>query len=131
MDGQYTPVAQTVAPGSSANVAIDVNRNLIVSQSGASPVGGGVAYADKTLTSLTGSSQTMMAANAARKSLLIKNGDTNAGVNLLGGTALIGGAGTITLQPYEGLFLKGADCPVGAITVIGTSTKYLSGYEGS
>lgn len=91
--------------------------------------GGGLTYTDKTITSLSGSSQTLMAANSGRRSLLIKNGDTNVAVNILGGTAAIGGAGCLTLQPYEALFLSGVDCPLGAITIIGTAAKYCSAFE--
>lgn len=94
-------------------------------------IGGGIAYTDKTITSATGSSQTLAAANASRKSLLIKNGASPTGVNILGGTAAIGGAGTLTLQAFEMLFLSGADCPVGAITVISTASAYISAFEGA
>lgn len=89
-----------------------------------------VGNVDRTITSLSGSSQTLMAANPIRKRIIIKNGAFNAGVNLLGSTAAIGGAGTITLLPYEALILTGDDCPKTAITVIGTATAYLSALEG-
>ncbi len=102
---------------------------LPVSESPA--VGGGITYTDKTITSATGSSQTLAAANASRRCLIIKNGASPTGVNLLGGTAAIGGAGTITLQAYESLYLSGAECPTGAITVISTAAAYISAYEGA
>lgn len=114
---------------------MDANGNLKVAgtttPSGLAPVGGGITYADKTITSATGSSQTIAAANAGRKSLIIKNGGSNTGVNILGGTAAIGGAGTVTLQPYEPMVLDGASCPLGAITIISTSTAYISCLEGT
>lgn len=94
-------------------------------------LGGGITYADKTITSATGASQTLMASNTSRKSLLIKNGASPTGVNLLGTTAAIGGAATITLQPFEELFMSGADCPTGTITVISTAAAYVSAYEGT
>lgn len=96
-----------------------------------SGIGGGITYSDKTITSATGSSQTLAAANASRKSILIKNGASQTGVNLNGGTAAIGGSATLTLQPFEMLFLSGADCPVGAITVISTAASYISAFEGA
>ncbi len=96
-----------------------------------SVVGGGITYTDKTITSATGSSQTLAEANASRKSILIKNGASPTGVNLNGGTAAIGGAATLTLQPFELLFLSGEDCPVGAITVISTASAYVSALEGA
>lgn len=86
---------------------------------------------DRTITSLSGSSQQLCAASESlRKRLIFKNGAAVAALNLNGGTAAIGGAGCITLQPYEGLALYGKDCPKTAITVIGTSTNYFSCYEG-
>lgn len=98
---------------------------------GTPPVGGGVTYADRTKTSLAGSSEALMTANASRRSLLIKNGASPVAIGLTGGTAAIGGAGCLTLQPFEGLHLSGADCPVGAITVIGTAAAYCSAFEGT
>src|SRR5262245_25108692 len=100
-------------------------------QQGTPPVGGGITYTDKTITSTSGASQTLIASNANRKSLLIKNGAVQAGVSLTGATAAIGGAATITLQPYEPLFLSAADCPTGNITVIAAATNYVSAYEGT
>lgn len=91
--------------------------------------GGALAPTDKTITSATGSSQPLAAANANRKALFVKNGASNTGVNLTGGVAAIGGAGTITLQPYEGLILEGGICPVGAVTVISTASAYVSAFE--
>lgn len=86
---------------------------------------------DRTITSLSGSSQTLVSASEAlRKRLILKNGAAAAAINLNGGTAAIGGAGCLTLQPYEGLALYGDDCPKSAVTVIGTSTNYFSCFEG-
>lgn len=61
----------------------------------------GITPTDRTITSATGASQTVMAANAARHSLIIQNtsASSNCGVNPTGGTAVIGGAGTLTLFP--------------------------------
>lgn len=60
----------------------------------------GITPTDRTITSATGASQTVMAANAARHGLIIQNtGNANCGVNPTGGTAAIGGAGTLTLLP--------------------------------
>lgn len=94
-------------------------------------VGGLITYTDKTITSASGSSQTLAASNALRKSILIKNGASQTGVSLTGATAVIGGAATITMQPFDWLFLSGADCPTGAITIITTATAYVSAYEGA
>ena len=60
----------------------------------------GITPTDRTITSATGASQQVMAANASRHSLLIQNtGSSNCGINPTGGTAAIGGAGTLTLTP--------------------------------
>lgn len=91
--------------------------------------GGALSPTDRTITSATGSSQPLAAANQNRRAILIKNGNSNTGINLLGGTAAIGGAGTITLAPLEGLYLEGAACPVGAITAISTASAYITAIE--
>lgn len=88
----------------------------------------GITPTDRTVTSATGSSQTMMAANAARHSMTIENtGNANCGVNPTGGTAVIGGAGTITLAPL------GAYTPhiptLSAVTVICTAAQPIYGDE--
>lgn len=86
----------------------------------------GITPTDHTITSATGSSQQIMAANATRHSLTIVNiGTANCGVNPTGGTAVIGGAGTLTLSPL------GAYTPriptLSAVTVICTSTQPIYG----
>lgn len=60
----------------------------------------GITPTDRTITSATGASQLIMSANASRHGLVIQNtGSANCGVNPTGGTAVIAGAGTITLTP--------------------------------
>lgn len=88
----------------------------------------GITPTDRTITSATGASQTMMAANASRHSLTIENtGNANCGVNPTGGTAAIGGAGTMTLAPL------GAYTPrvptLSAVTVICTAAQPIYGDE--
>lgn len=126
--GQYLATPPALSDQGRAPLQTDANGRLLVSQSS---VGGGITYTDKTITSATGASQTLMAANTARKSILIKNGASATGVNINGTTAAIGGAATMTLQPYESLFISGADCPTGAITVISTAAAYISAFEGA
>ncbi|SRR6266567_2597131 len=80
----------------------------------------GITPTDRTITSLSGSSQQLMAANAARHSLTVQNtGNANIGVNPTGGTAVIGGAGTLTLAPL-GSYTP-AIPTLSAVTVIGTA----------
>ena len=88
----------------------------------------GITPTDRTITSATGSSQQMMAGNASRHSMTIVNtGNANCGVNPTGGTAAIGGAGTITLGPL------GAYTPrvptLSAVTVICTAGQPIYGDE--
>ncbi len=88
----------------------------------------GITPTDRTITSATGSSQTVMAANASRKALTIENtGNANCGVNPTGGTAAIGGAGTITLAPL------GSYSPLiptlSAVTAICTAAQSLYASE--
>ena len=60
----------------------------------------GITPTDRTITSATGASQTVAAANGSRHGLIVENtGSANCGVNPTGGTAAIGGAGTLTLTP--------------------------------
>lgn len=80
----------------------------------------GITPTDHTITSASGSSQTLMAANVNRHSMTIVNtGNANCGVNPTGGTAAIGGAGTLTLSAL------GAYTPrvptLSAVTVICTA----------
>jgi hypothetical protein len=91
---------------------------------------GGTAWTDRSIANLSGASQQLAAANANRKILLVQCvGASPVGVNLGGGTAAMGVAGTITLQP-GGSILIDAAAPLGAITVIGTLNDDLTAYEG-
>lgn len=80
----------------------------------------GITPTDRTITSASGASQQIMAANAARHSMLFVNtGNANCGVNPTGGTAAIGGAGTLTLGPLGSYY---APLPsLSAVTVICTA----------
>lgn len=80
-----------------------------------------VICTDYSITSLSGSSQQLMAQSMTRSFLCIVNtGSSNIGVNIAGGTAAIGGTGTITIVPNGSLILD--TVVVGnLINVIGTS----------
>lgn len=57
-------------------------------------------FRDQSIASLASGSQSLSPQNGSRQFLLIQNtGTANIGVNLTGGTAAIGGAGTVTLVP--------------------------------
>lgn len=86
----------------------------------------GITPTDHTIASASGSSQQIMAANTARHSLTIENtGNANCGVNPTGGTAVIGGAGTITIAPL-GAYTPRVP-PLSAITIICTSGQPIYG----
>lgn len=105
--------------GSSQAVPCSTTVPMPVTQSGAASLIG-ITPTDQTITSATGASQTLMNANAARHGLTVVNtGNANCGINPTGGTAAIGGAGTLTLAPL------GAYTPriptLSAVTVICTA----------
>lgn len=88
----------------------------------------GLTPTDRTITSASGASQTMMAANASRHSLTIVNtGNATCGVNPTGGTAAIGGAGTLTLAPLGSYTPRIST--VSAVTVICTAAQPIYGDE--
>lgn len=82
---------------------------------------------DKSIVSGTGASQSLLPLNGNRQFLLIQNvsgvpwGINPSGVGAAGGTAAIGGTGTITLAPNEKWPPAGLDwVPQNAINGIGT-----------
>lgn len=80
----------------------------------------GITPTDRTIASASGSSETLMASNASRHSMLIENtGNADCGVNPTGGTAAIGGAGTLTLYP-GGAYMPSVPT-LSAVTVICTA----------
>ena len=84
-----------------------------------------VGLVDKSIASLSGSSELLMAENETRGALLIMNtGTNNIGIAFapLGGTATaaIGSAGTYTLVPGRAYEPDGGFVPSNAIYVIGT-----------
>lgn len=117
-DGTVSPV------GTGAGAA-----GVPVTPSGSAPVGGGITWGAYTSVSLIGSSQTLVAANPVRKAIrLINPGSAVAAYNLAGGTAAFTHD---TLQPGQKDWYEGADCPVGAITAIGTSGQTITYCEGT
>lgn len=97
------------------------------------PVGGGITWGAPTAVAVTAgpASTTLKAANALRKGFRFWNpiGNAQMSVDIAGGTAALA-----TGEPYlagEGLTLTGADCPVGAITFIGTAGQSMVYQEGT
>ena len=86
-----------------------------------------VLLTDHSIASLTGSSQSLVSQDMTRSYLEIFNpGTDNVGVNLTGGTASIGGAGTDTILPNGSMIYNTGSIPGNAITVIGTSGQVVN-----
>ena len=77
----------------------------------------------KTVFALNGSSQTLLAANAARKSLIVANpvGNSQASYDLAGAAVTL--ANGLALLSGDRDVYTGADCPLTSITVIGTNAQ--------
>lgn len=87
--------------------------------------------ADCSKASLSGSSQNILSANPQRRYLFIQNtGTSSIGVNIAGGTAAIGGTGTITLLPGTSLEYTATGLPTAAVNAIGTGSQPLACIEG-
>lgn len=125
MSGSVFIQGKPTSGGNAYGALVDSNGNLQVTLGGtgasfALPLG--ITPTDRTITSMSGSSQTLMAANASRHSLNIVNtGNASIGVNPTGGTAAIGGAGTLTLVP-NGSYSPAVPT-LSAVTVIGTTAQ--------
>ena len=105
----------SIAPASDATFA--------VSQTGGN-------YTDRSIANLSGSSETLMAANTARRILIVVNESATAiAVNLTGGTAALNTAGSVTLSPGGNLVIDTYP-PTSLIKVIGTANADVTAYEG-
>lgn len=89
-------------------------------------------YTDKSIVSMSGVSQVAAVANPKRRALIVHNsGNATAGVNILGGTAVIGGAGTIAFPALSvGIVPFQFDVvPQAAINVIGAAGQPINIFE--
>lgn len=97
------------------------------------PVGGGVTWGAPTAVAVSAgpASTTLVTSNASRKAISIWNPTTNAqmSVDISGGTAVL--ATGRPILPGGTLDLSGAECPVGAITFIGTAGQSLVYQQGT
>lgn len=88
-------------------------------------------FNDKSIASMSGTSQALLPVNPFRRYLLIQNtGNANVGVNIAGGTAVLGGTGTITLVPNGSYEPDSGVMPCNAMTVIGTAGQPVVCIEG-
>lgn len=126
--GQALSKLCVVGSASNSCIPVDSTNPLPVTPSAPSGYSVGITPTNRTITSATGSSQTVMAANASRHSLIIENtGSANCGINPTGGTAVIGGAGTLTLVPFGSY--QPAIPTLSAVTAICTSGQPLYAEE--
>ncbi len=97
------------------------------------PVGGGVTWGAPTAVAVTAgpASTTLVIATATRKAIMIWNpiGNAQMSVDIAGGVAVLA-TGRPLLAGF-GIELTGADCPVGAITFIGTAGQSLVYQQGT
>lgn len=129
--GQYNSTPPTFTSGNPSILQTDANGNLKTIASGVAPVGGGITWGAPTAVAMTGSSKNLIAANAARKALMIINpvGNAQVSYDLSGGTVtLVGG---IPLLAGAVDTYTGAECPVGAVTIIGTNAQNAVYVEGT
>lgn len=110
-------------------VAVSTTHRFPVDSTTSIPVGGGLTWT-KSAATMTGSSAVLLAANAARKGVIVSNAAANAqaAFDPTGGTAAL--TAGIPLSPGQTFWLIGSDCPVGGMTQIGTNTQVLTVYEG-
>jgi hypothetical protein len=119
--------------GDAKAVAVDESGNILTAGAGTAPVGGGITWGAPTAVAVTAgpASTTLVAANAARKAIRIWNpiGNAQMSYDLAGGTAVLA-TGTPLLAGDRDDF-SGAECPVGAITFIGTAGQSLVYQQGT
>jgi hypothetical protein len=133
MYGQYQSAVTPVTDGNHAELTVTTDRRLRVdSVSGSAPVGGGITWGAPTAVAMTGASKNLIAANAARKGIIFWNptGNSPAAYSLSGSVVTLA-SGIPLVAGATPTVLTGAECPVGAITVIGTNTENLYYSEGT
>lgn len=132
MYGQYQSTPINARDGDSAQVRITEDRKLVVAVGeSVAPVPIGATTWTHTPVTLTGASQQIAPANAARTGLIIQNrtGNSAFAINLAGATAaLVGG---IAIAAGTSKDLLGATCPANAVTGIGTAAQVVDVYEGT
>lgn len=122
---ENSPTVSVSGPIDVGQILNDVNVNIVntVALQG--------AYVATGIVTLAGTSEALFGANPARRVLFVNNPNTTnpIGINLAGGVAAIGSAGTITILPGETFRIDNYP-PNGIINVIGTATEIVTAYEG-
>lgn len=130
--GQYW---KSGAPAATANtdLPIQVDSQGRILTVAAEPLGGGVTWGAPTAVPVTAgpTSTILIAANAVRKALRIWNpiGNAQMSYDISGGVAVLA-TGTPLLAGDDDAF-SGAECPITAVTFIGTAGQNLVYQEGT
>jgi len=131
--GIYYASPPTIADGDTGEVLLDANGRIVVNVSNVAPLGGGITWGAPTAVPVTAgpTSTTLIAANASRKAISIWNpvGNAQMSVDIAGGVAVL--ATGLPLLAGFSITLTGAECPVGAITFIGTAAQSLVYQQGT
>lgn len=131
--GQFNTVPPTVGSGQHPLVQTTAQGYLLTQASGTAPLGGGITWGAPTAIAVTAgpASTTLVIAVATRKAIMIWNpiGNAQMSVDIAGGTAVL--ATGLPLLAGASLVLTGTDCPVGAITFIGTAGQSLVYQQGT
>lgn len=124
-------VALNLVTPTTNGAIVSATNPLPTYNSGVAPVGGGITWGAPTAVAMTGSSKNLIAANAARKGLMIVNpvGNAQVSYDLSGGVVTL--AGGIPLLAGAVDTYTGTDCPVGVVTIIGTSAQNAVYVEGT
>ena len=116
-----------------SSVPVSASQPLPTYNTGVAPVGGGIAWGAPTAVAVAAgpASTTLVAANANRKALLIWNpmGNAQMSVDIAGGAAAL--ATGLPVLAGGSVRLTGAECPVGAVTFIGTAGQSLVYQQGT
>ena len=131
--GQFFTTPATYGSGQVVPILVDAQGHLLVVDGGVAPVGGGITWGAPTAVAVTAgpSSTTLIAANPLRKALSIWNpiGNAQMSVDIDGNAAVLA-----TGRPFlagASLDLTAPECPVGAVTFIGTAGQSLVYQEGT
>lgn len=131
--GIYYSSPPTNTSGTATEILTDANGRIITIDGGTAPVGGGITWGAPTAVAVTAgpTSTTLVAAAAGRKAIRIWNpiGNAQMSVDIAGGVAVL--ATGDPLLAGSKIALTGPECPVGAITFIGTAGQSLVYQQGT
>lgn len=124
---------EVVSPDNAQTPLFTEDNPGFFADAGIAPVGGGITWGAPTPVAVAAgpTSTTLKAVTATRKAISIWNpiGNAQMSVDISGGTAAL--ATGLPLLAGAVLTLSGAECPVGAITFIGTAGQSLVYQEGT